>query len=98
LSSFSEWELREIFNVSEMEVFPIKEYEDFEVEAKGGELQLVVVLREGERNKCERCWLRRESVGEDPDFPDLCVRCAEIVKRLRSEGRFLGPKGDSTTH
>jgi len=31
--------------------------------------------------KCARCWNRRESVGTDPDYPDLCDRCREVVRQ-----------------
>jgi len=30
--------------------------------------------------KCERCWVSSETVGEDRDHPELCTRCANIVK------------------
>ncbi|WP_404452523.1 isoleucine--tRNA ligase [Virgibacillus necropolis] len=30
--------------------------------------------------KCERCWIASETVGEDKEHPDLCTRCAGIVK------------------
>ncbi len=30
--------------------------------------------------KCERCWLVDESVGENPDHPGLCARCVQLVK------------------
>ncbi|OZU90394.1 isoleucine--tRNA ligase [Virgibacillus indicus] len=30
--------------------------------------------------KCERCWVASETVGEDTDHPELCSRCAEVVK------------------
>ncbi|GAB3067854.1 isoleucine--tRNA ligase [Virgibacillus ainsalahensis] len=30
--------------------------------------------------KCERCWVASETVGEDNDHPELCTRCAAVVK------------------
>ncbi|WP_337019592.1 isoleucine--tRNA ligase [Oceanobacillus massiliensis] len=30
--------------------------------------------------KCERCWVASETVGEDHDHPELCTRCATVVK------------------
>lgn len=30
--------------------------------------------------KCERCWISSETVGEDQEHPELCTRCAAIVK------------------
>ncbi|GAB3793630.1 isoleucine--tRNA ligase [Virgibacillus kimchii] len=45
------------------------------------EYQYVDVLVEkhpGE--KCERCWVSTDTRGEDADHPELCSRCASIVK------------------
>ncbi|MEE8637413.1 MAG: isoleucine--tRNA ligase [Candidatus Margulisiibacteriota bacterium] len=30
--------------------------------------------------KCERCWMWKESVGEDKEHPRLCDRCATVIK------------------
>lgn len=30
--------------------------------------------------KCERCWVASETVGEDNEHPELCSRCADVVK------------------
>src|SRR5699024_3658536 len=35
--------------------------------------------------KCERCWISSETVGDDKDYPELCTRCATIVKDHYSE-------------
>jgi isoleucyl-tRNA synthetase len=32
--------------------------------------------------KCERCWNLRPSVGEDPEYPTLCDRCARVIREL----------------
>ena len=29
--------------------------------------------------KCERCWTHSHTVGQNPEHPTLCARCAEIV-------------------
>ena len=29
--------------------------------------------------KCERCWVRSESVGQFPDYPTICDRCHGVV-------------------
>lgn len=50
-------------------------------EPKAKEYRYVNVLVEvhpGE--KCERCWVSSETVGEDQDHPTLCTRCASVVK------------------
>ncbi|WP_373895951.1 isoleucine--tRNA ligase [Virgibacillus sp. CBA3643] len=30
--------------------------------------------------KCERCWVASETVGEDAEHPGLCSRCASVIK------------------
>ena len=35
-----------------------------------------------ELQKCERCWIHRDTVGQDSEHPTLCHRCAEVVKAL----------------
>ena len=30
--------------------------------------------------KCPRCWMRTESIGADPDHPQVCARCAGHLK------------------
>ncbi|WP_077622089.1 isoleucine--tRNA ligase [Sediminibacillus massiliensis] len=35
--------------------------------------------------KCERCWVSSDTVGEDSDYPELCTRCAEVVREHYTE-------------
>ena len=30
--------------------------------------------------KCERCWSYDTTVGQDPDHPTICARCAEVIR------------------
>lgn len=46
--------------------------------SKDYELAVEVVLAEGE--KCERCWIYSESVGQDSEHATLCHRCAKVIK------------------
>ena len=32
--------------------------------------------------KCDRCWTRSETVGQNADHPAICRRCADVVARL----------------
>ena len=41
---------------------------------------LSIVVTPSELEKCERCWIHRDTVGQDGDHPTLCARCAEVVK------------------
>lgn len=47
----------------------------------GNELEVNVLKADGE--KCQRCWNYSLSVGKDKDFPDLCPRCVEVIKKLQ---------------
>ncbi|HLR80280.1 MAG TPA: isoleucine--tRNA ligase [Bacillota bacterium] len=35
--------------------------------------------------KCDRCWMYSETVGDDHDHPALCTRCADVVKTHYTE-------------
>jgi isoleucyl-tRNA synthetase len=43
---------------------------------------MAVVARRNDADKCERCWMRLPSVGQDQDHPALCSRCAGNVHAL----------------
>ncbi|MCI5707922.1 zinc finger domain-containing protein, partial [Veillonella caviae] len=43
---------------------------------------VATVVTASELEKCERCWIHRDSVGADSEHPTLCHRCAEVVKTL----------------
>ena len=61
--------LARLFGVSQAEVYPGE-----------GELRIEVDAAPGA--KCARCWLVLPDVGSLPDHPDLCPRCAEVVRAL----------------
>ena len=44
-----------------------------------------VAVEEHPGEKCQRCWVSSETIGNDPNYPDLCERCAPIVEDMRSE-------------
>jgi isoleucyl-tRNA synthetase len=60
-----------LFIVSEVEVAYIDQEDEVLVEVgrAGGE-------------KCSRCWNYRISVGENPDHPEICDRCLQVVDKL----------------
>jgi isoleucyl-tRNA synthetase len=43
---------------------------------------LVVLVEPTEAAKCPRCWRHPGDVGSDPDHPELCARCAAVVREL----------------
>ena len=50
------------------------EYEEFD--------GLFIKAENIEEEKCERCWMHVEGIGEAKAHPTLCPRCAEVVERL----------------
>ena len=65
--------LKEIFIVSDVEVQENRRNADEEVS-----IGVKVEVAEGE--KCERCWMISKTVGQDPEHPTICHRCAENIK------------------
>ncbi|WP_186577537.1 isoleucine--tRNA ligase [Aquibacillus kalidii] len=42
--------------------------------------QVYVHVEKHDAERCERCWVASETVGSNQDYPELCDRCADIVK------------------
>ena len=40
---------------------------------------LVIGVDRAPGEKCERCWMRSERVGENAAHPSLCERCVPVV-------------------
>ena len=43
---------------------------------------LGIIVRPSDRPKCARCWRLLPSVGSDAEHPQLCARCAAVVRSL----------------
>ena len=43
-----------------------------------------VLVEKADGEKCDRCWTISETVGEDEAHPEICTRCAEVVKNYYS--------------
>lgn len=50
---------------------------------EGDELKVGVKRAEG--TKCERCWIWSPTVGRDSDYPDVCERCAGVLRSLEAK-------------
>ena len=77
-----EWKtLKDISIISEMSVFTAAAEGDvvYESEEFPG---FTVAVRPARGEKCERCWIRSEEVGENLDHPQLCARCSRVIKEL----------------
>ncbi|MCP4652619.1 MAG: isoleucine--tRNA ligase [Candidatus Omnitrophica bacterium] len=61
--------LKELFIVSDVAV-------------KEGDYQIIVNKVSGE--KCPRCWNWCQDIGKSSEFPDVCLRCAEVLKDIKN--------------
>ena len=53
---------------------------DIEENARKDEIKLGVKVEQAPGEKCERCWMYSETVGEDKENPTICHRCSEAIK------------------
>jgi isoleucyl-tRNA synthetase len=51
-----------------------------EVKLQRGNDKTTVAAEKSSHNKCQRCWNYWPSVGADSEYPDLCKRCASVVR------------------
>ena len=42
-----------------------------------------VKVEKADGQKCERCWTYSTSVGENKEYPTLCHRCSEVMKKMK---------------
>jgi isoleucyl-tRNA synthetase len=64
-------QLASIFIVSKCEVAGVSD------EAKQSEDGILVHAEKSSREKCQRCWNYRDSVGDNTEHPTICERCIE---------------------
>ena len=69
-------ELRFFFISSDVHLAPVAEPMET-ADIDGNRLKLSV--QPTEHAKCVRCWHHRDSVGSNPDHPEICGRCVENV-------------------
>lgn len=72
----AEGENYEFLKTIEKELISVFIVSDLEI--KQGEKDIKVEVAKGE--KCERCWMYSETVGEDKENPGVCHRCSENLK------------------
>jgi isoleucyl-tRNA synthetase len=63
-----ECDLASLFIVSAVDLVPAEE--------------LAVRVTRAAGAKCQRCWNYSVYVGQSPDYPELCRRCEEVVRKL----------------
>jgi len=83
-------ELRFFLITSEAHVMPASARSDAAVEA-GEDMasRLWVDTSASTHAKCQRCWHRREDVGQDGEHPALCSRCVTNVAGAGEERAFV---------
>ncbi|MGO8943609.1 MAG: isoleucine--tRNA ligase [Syntrophobacteraceae bacterium] len=68
---------RTVFIVSEVSIEPESA---LSAPIEGAELPgLKILVETASGEKCERCWVRSEKVGQFPDQPKICDRCYSVV-------------------
>jgi isoleucyl-tRNA synthetase len=65
----------------------IKDYVADETESQSatpaGEVWgLYIVIKKAYGKKCIRCWNWSESVGTNPEHPEICKRCMDVLKSI----------------
>ncbi|THB70133.1 MAG: isoleucine--tRNA ligase, partial [Desulfovibrio sp.] len=70
--------LREIFIVSGVALADLADAPEGAV--AGEELEtLKISVGKAQGDKCQRCWVYYETLGQNPDHPELCPRCTEVI-------------------
>ena len=67
------------FIVSQLEVKTVTAPTD-EAGAEGALAGVAVTVSRREGDKCPRCWMWTSDVGAAKDYPDVCLRCANVLK------------------
>jgi len=80
-------ELETVFIVSQVEiVYTENEKGLFSDSFRGIEFPgIVVSITKAVGKKCERCWCYSETVGEDPEYPDICQKCLKVIRENNKE-------------
>ncbi|NYV27543.1 isoleucine--tRNA ligase [Streptobacillus felis] len=79
IKEYSNWDISDIFLVSQVEFTNSEELESTDLE--GFEVKVVRALGK----KCERCWKYSEEVGTDPEYPDVTLRDAKVLRMLKGQ-------------
>ncbi len=78
--SYSEDQLREIFIVSGIKLITLEEIsEGIDSELFQG---MKIYVTKSPYPKCERCWIRDKSVGNNNKHPNICKKCVDAIEEL----------------
>ena len=74
-------DLRSLFIVSQFSLKTLEEAPESTFDAQEVEgLRIDVAKAAGE--KCPRCWIYSTELGIEPEHPDVCPRCAAVLRRI----------------
>jgi isoleucyl-tRNA synthetase len=76
--------LKELSIVSELKVIERQGFGDLEPVPSEEVEGLLIGVRAASGEKCERCWIRSETVGQVQDHPTICSRCFTVIDSLNS--------------
>jgi isoleucyl-tRNA synthetase len=68
--------LPELLNVSHVITCPVSTTNTF------GKSDVSVVVKRAEAPKCDRCWRHVPDVGQQENYPTVCLRCAEALDAI----------------
>ncbi|GAB4311135.1 MAG: isoleucine--tRNA ligase [Candidatus Sumerlaeia bacterium] len=74
-------QLAELFIVSQCCVEAVTERSGGPAEAGETALNLDVDVQKATGGKCARCWMISPSIGQSPEYPDVCPRCEDVLRR-----------------
>ena len=55
-----------------------------------GAAPLAITVDRAQGDKCERCWKYTLDVGQDLDFPTICLSCAAAVREILRDREATG--------
>ena len=74
--------LKELSIVSELKVVEPQGFGDLEPLQSEEVEGLLIGVQAAPGEKCERCWIRSDTVGQRQDHPTICSRCFTVVDSL----------------
>lgn len=73
----NEKEILDISIVSRMEIINSGDFDGYELFD-----ELYIKAENIKEEKCERCWMYVEGIGQDEVHPSLCPRCSSVIKEM----------------
>lgn len=74
--------VKEISIVSELSLVEVDKFGQLEVTTAEEIEGLRLAIRPAKGEKCERCWTRSTTVGENPGHPMICDRCSGVISTM----------------